>query len=96
MKNILKSIFAFIIFTIIGFLIYWNTNTYILSVNLWKYNYGYYMSDCMPRMIDIGVTIKNRILFINEKPQCKIIFCSRNTLVIQSLSGGDYGYYERK
>jgi hypothetical protein len=84
------------ILTMISFLIYWNTSAYILSDNLWKYNDGYRMSDFIPIMTNDEYKIRNRILFINDKPHCKIIFCSGNTLVIQNLSGGDYGYYERK
>ena len=94
MKNISKSIIAIVSIAVASVVFYWNRNEYILSKWLWKYSGGYYVSDFIPGSKDN--TIKGGVLYLGNKPHCKVIFCFYDILVIQGLNNEDYGFYKSK
>jgi hypothetical protein len=83
----IKIIFFVILITLFGFIFYWNSSYYIIS-HRWQATQGSDIGDFMFYVeSDNDNYIKGRIVYLNGKPHCKIVFCYYKTLFLADLEG---------
>ena len=81
-----------VIVVIIGSLLYFNEGETYIEGQIWKYNDGSHIGDVLNFKNEY---LEGKYIYRNDKVIAKVIFCTKETLVLRSYENGEKGYYSK-